>query len=137
MHTEKLSPRTIGKEISKGISIFFQTAIINYLRLHWRLSTILGTSNKSAWGNGFWYVKVCIFWKCVQYTIHWDKTKILKIFPSDKINATKNVLSFLSGAPTHHSFIFNLWFLYGLKHKVRVSKAVGGVSNFSIPFRFH
>ena len=44
---------------------------------------------KSVWSNVFWYVKVCIFWKCVQYTIHWDKAQMLKKFPSDKINGTK------------------------------------------------
>ena len=33
---------------------------------------------KSVWSNVFPYVKVCIFWKCIQYTIHWDKTQILK-----------------------------------------------------------
>ena len=26
----------------------------------------------------FWYIKVCLFWKCIQYTIHLDKTQILK-----------------------------------------------------------
>ena len=48
------------------------------LRIYWRLSTILETSNQSVWNNIFWYVKVCIFWKCIQYTIHWDKTLMLK-----------------------------------------------------------
>ena len=33
---------------------------------------------KSVWSNVFWYVKVCIFWKCIQYTIDWDKTQIFK-----------------------------------------------------------
>ena len=33
---------------------------------------------KGVWSNVFWYVKACIFWKCVQYTIHWDKTQMLK-----------------------------------------------------------
>ena len=63
--------------------------------MHWRLSTILGTSRESVWSNVFWYVKVCILWKCIQYTIHWDRTEILKKFPSDKINGTKNALFFL------------------------------------------
>ena len=35
---------------------------------------------KRVWSNVFWYVKVCIFWKCIQYTIHWDKTQMLKNF---------------------------------------------------------
>ena len=58
------------------------------LMIYWRLSTILKTSNKSVWSNAFWYVKVCIFWKCIQYTIHWDKMQMLKNFNSDKINGT-------------------------------------------------
>ena len=45
---------------------------------------------KSVWSYVFWYVKVCIFWKCIQYTIHWDKTQMLKKFPSDKMKSTKN-----------------------------------------------
>ena len=36
---------------------------------------------------------------------------MLKKFPSDKINGTKNALFFLSQAPIHHSFTFNLQFL--------------------------
>ena len=35
--------------------------------------------------------------------------------------------------PTHHSFTFNLRFSYELKHKVRLSKAWGGI----FPFRFY
>ena len=34
---------------------------------------------KSVWSNVFWYVKVCIFYKCIQQTIHWDKTNVKKI----------------------------------------------------------
>ena len=49
-----------------------------------------------------------------------------KKFSSDKINGTKNVLFFLSRAPTHHSSTFNLRLLYELKYKVRLSKTVRG-----------
>ena len=58
---------------------------------------------------------------------------MLKKFPSDKITGTKNAFFFLSRAPTHHSFTFNLRFLYELKHKVRLSKTVCGTFHF----RFH
>ena len=58
---------------------------------------------------------------------------MLKKIPSDKINGTKNALFFLSRAPTHHSFTFNLQFLYELKHKVRLSKTVCGI--FHLRFR--
>ena len=36
------------------------------------------------------------------------KQKCFKKFPLDKIDSTKNALSFLSRAPTHRSFIFDL-----------------------------
>ena len=41
---------------------------------------------------------------------------------------------FLSQAPTHHSFTFNLQFLYELKHKVCLSRTVCGI--FYFRFRF-
>ena len=65
----------------------------------------------------FLYVNVCIFWKWIQCSIHLDKTQMLKQLFSIKINGIKNTLFFLSGAPTHDSFTFNLRFLYVLKHK--------------------
>ena len=61
---------------------------------------------------------------------------MLKKIPSDKINGTKNALFFLSRAPTHHSFTFNLRFLYELKHKVRLSKTVCGIFHFRFRFVF-
>ena len=82
----------------------FNTTKNTSFKIHWRYSTI-ETSNKSVWSNVFWYVKVWINWKCVQYTIHWDKTQILKKIPLDKIYSTKNTLFFLLQSPTHHSFI--------------------------------
>ena len=106
------------------------------LRIHWRLLTTLKTSNKGAWSYVFWYVKVCIFWKYIQYTRHWDKTQILKNVPSDRINCTKNTVSFLSRAPTHYNFTFNLWFLYELKHKVRLFKTMCGIFHFRFRFLF-
>ena len=74
------------------------------LRTRWRHLTILKTSNKSVWSNVFRYVKVCISWRWIQYIIHWDKTQMLKKFPSDKISGLKNTLFFYSRAPTHDSF---------------------------------
>ena len=115
---------------------FKLTYTLSSLRIYWRLLMILKTSNKSVWRNDFWYLKVCIFWKCIRYTIHWDKTQMLKKFPSDKINGTKNALFFLLRAPTHHSFTFNLRFLYELKHNVRLSKTVCGIFHFQSRFLF-
>ena len=45
-------------------------------------------------------------------------------------NVTKNALFFLSRAPAHHSFTFNLQFLSELKHKVCLSKTVFGIFHF-------
>ena len=101
------------------------------LRIHWRLLKILRTSKKVCEVK-----KVRIFWKCIQYKIQWDKTKVLKKFASDKINGTKNALFFLLRAPTHHSFTFNLRFLYELKHKARLSKTVCGIFHFRFRFVF-
>ena len=39
----------------------------------------------SVWSNVFWYVKACIFWNCIQYTIHWNKTQMFEKSPSDKL----------------------------------------------------
>ena len=61
---------------------------------------------------------------------------MLKKFPSHKINGTKNSFFFLSRAPTHHNFMFNLQFLYELKHKVCLSKLCVGFFDV-VFFLFH
>ena len=48
------------------------------------------SKQKNVWNNVFWYLKVYIFWKCIQDTIHWDKTQILKKFLSDQIKSTNS-----------------------------------------------
>ena len=108
---------------------FIQFDDLNFQLLwtHWMLSTILKPSNKSVWSNAFWYVKVCIFWKCIQYI---EIKQIFKKFPSDKISRTKNTLFILSWAPTFHGFSFNLWFLYELKHKICLSKTLYWIFHF-------
>ena len=61
---------------------------------------------------------------------------MLRKFLSDKINGAKNALFFLSRAPSHHRFNFNLGFLYELKHKVRLSRTVCGILYFRFRFVF-
>ena len=61
---------------------------------------------------------------------------MLKKIPSDKMNGIKNALFFLSRAPTHHSFTFNLRFFYELKYKVRLSETVCGIFHFRFRFVF-
>ena len=92
----------------------------NKNKIHWRFSMMLICKKCKKYG------KVCVFWKCIQYTTHWDETQMLKKIPSNKINGTKNALFFLSQAPTHHGFTFNLRFLHELKHKVRLLKLCVG-----------
>ena len=79
----------LGKKMGVGV-----VGVDTPTHTMWRLSSILKTSNKSVWNNVFWYVKVHIFWKCIQYTMHWDKTQIFKKLLSDKINGTKNSFFF-------------------------------------------
>ena len=46
----------------------------------------------------FWCVTIHIFWKFIQYTIHWDKTQMLKTFPFNKINGVKIALFSLANS---------------------------------------
>ena len=77
------------------------------LEAYWFKDTLKAFDNfknkiNSVWSNVFWYVKVCNkLWKFIQYTIHWDKTQMLKKIPLDKINGTKNDFFFLLQSPTH------------------------------------
>ena len=54
--------------------------VYQWLKMHCRLSAIIKTSYKSEWSNVFWYVKVYIFSKVIQYTLQCDKTQMLKNF---------------------------------------------------------
>ena len=105
------------------------------LRIHWRLLKILKTSENVYEVHFYWYIKVYIFWNCIQYITHWDKTQILKKLPSDEINGTKNALSFLSRSPTHHNFILNLRFSYGLNTRfISLKLCVGFFISDSVSF---
>ena len=55
---------------------------------------------------------------------------MLKNFPSDKINVTKNALFVFSPAPTHHGCTLSSQFLYELKYIVHLSKIVCGIVYF-------
>ena len=90
---------------------------------------------QNVWSNVFWYVKVCIFWS--MYILYIEiKHKSLKKIPLGKINGTKNALCFLLRASTHHSFSFNLRFLFELKHKVCLSKSAWEIFHFRYRFVF-
>ena len=61
---------------------------------------------------------------------------MLKKFPSDKLNGTKNAPFFIPRDPTHHSFTFNLRFLCEMKHKVHLFKTVREMFHFRFCFVF-
>ena len=97
--------------------------------MHWRLSTILKTSKKC--------MKQCfLICKSMYNLLHWSKTQMLKIFPSDRTSGTKNALFYLSWASAHHSSTFNSRFLYQLRHKFFLSEIVGGICHFRFRFVF-
>ena len=77
-----------------------------FLRIQFVLKAFDDFKNKQkcVWSYDFWYAKVCIFLNCIQYTIHQDKTHILKKIPSNKINGTKNVLFFISRGLSHQFY---------------------------------
>ena len=60
------------------IYIYIYICLKGSLKIRCGLSTILKTSTKSVWSNIFWYAKVYIFWKFIEYTIHWDKNNFLR-----------------------------------------------------------
>ena len=110
-----------------------------FLKLKDKMKALDDVKNKqeSVWSNVFWCVKVCIFWKCIQYTIHWGKTQTLKRISFGQNKRYKNAPFFLLRAPTHRSFTFNLSFLYKLKYKARVSKTVSGIFEKKLPCSFN
>ena len=77
---------------------------------------------------------VYITWKFIKYTIHWDESRMLEKFISDKTNVTKIALLLLVSFTSFNSsqFYFNSQILNELKHKVCPSKTVWGFP-FSIP----
>ena len=67
--------------------------------------------------------------------MHLNKRQMSKKFPSGQDERYKKSF-FLLRVPTHHSFTFNLRFLYELKHKVRLSKTMYGVFHCRFHFFF-
>ena len=90
---------------------------------------------KSVWSNFFLTCISMYILKVCSMILHWDKTQMLKKFPSDEINGIKRDLFFWR-APTHHSFTFDLRFFYELNHKVRFSKTVCRIFHFRLRLVF-
>ena len=84
----------------------------------------------------FFDVLKFVFSECVFNALYMEINTNVETNPSNKINATKNALFFHSRAPTHHSFTFNLRYLYDPKHKIRLSKNVFEIFHFQFRFVF-
>ena len=92
-----------------------------YLYLHNRVKYTLKDTLKafedfknkqeSVGSNVFWDVKMRIFWKCIQYTIDWYKTQMLKKFPLGETNDTKisSLFSFASSNWSRFYFGFAIF----------------------------
>ena len=82
--------------VGRGVLFIFNLWLGPYSRgvtLKYRLTAFDSFNNKQTYKMfevmSFWYVKVYIFWNCIQYTIHWGIAQMLKRFLSDKINSYK------------------------------------------------
>ena len=91
------------------------------LRMHWSLLAIFD----------FWYAKVCILWKFFQYSIHWDKTDMLKIFFGQNKRYKKYPLfSFASSSSWRFSFLFAIFLQAKARCSLHLSKLCLGFSIF-------
>ena len=73
----------------------------------------------------------------IYYTLRRNlNVKKISFLQNKRYKKKKKTLIFLSRAPTHHSFTFNLRSLYELKHKVRFSKTASGIFHFWCRFVF-
>ena len=83
----------------------------------------------------FWHGKVYLFWKFIQYTIHWDKTQIFKKNLSDKTDLTK-MYSFLFRELQHITLLLLIRNSYTSWSTMFISLEVSWDFPFSIPFVF-
>ena len=105
---------------------FFTIFIFKLPCMYYYLNALYHTTDKCdvIYLHIFYHASAASFLKIARVfdTIFWGQNKWYK-----------NVLSFLWRGPTHHSFTFNLRFLYELKHKVCFSKT----EYVAFHFRFH
>ena len=106
------------------------------LRIHWILLTFLKISNKSVWGNVL-HVKVYIFWKFIQYTIHWGKNRMLKKISFEQNKRYKKCTLFSITSSNSSQLYFQFAILIQAEaHVVRLSKTVCGIFHFWFPVVF-
>ena len=106
------------------------------LMIHWRLLTILKAGKKSVWSNILLICKRLYILK--GYSIHYTlrQNANVKKLPFGQNKRYRKSLFFLSRAPFHHSFTFDLRFLYELKRKVSLTLCVGLIFHFRFRFAF-
>ena len=93
-----------------------QMAQILFKKCEWRsnINDILKAfddfekKQKSVWINVFWYIEVFIFWNCIQYTIYWSKTQMLKKISFGWIIQYKNCPFFSFVSSNSLQFCFSL-----------------------------
>ena len=124
-------PRNRRLKIEK----FIELTNCSFLRIHWRLSTILKTSKK-LYEVVLSGMQKYVYSESIFNTLYIEMIRNVKKIFSDKINSTKNALLFLWRALTHPSFTFPLSYFYELKYKVCLSKTVCGIFHFQFRFVF-
>ena len=73
--------RTVKNKIAKSIGLLYwakQLLILSSLKDTPKALDDFKNKQKSVWNHVLVKVKVTIFWNYTQYTIHWDKTPMLK-----------------------------------------------------------
>ena len=77
-----------------------------------------------------------VYYKSVFNTLYIEINHKFKKISLRQNKRYKNALFFLSRAPSHRSFTFNLRFLCELKHKIDLSKTMTGIFHFWFCFHF-
>ena len=116
-----------------NISFWWISSLSFYLRIHWRLSAILKTSNKSIWNDAFWYHKAYIFWKFSLYTIHWDKTTVNKNFLWTKCYKKCTLFPFRS---SNLPQFYHSWSMRFISSHVYVGFSIFNSTSFLLKFIF-
>ena len=92
------------------------------------------SKQNSVWSNVFWYVKVCIFWKCIQDTINWDKKQNVRKISLRQNKRYKKCPLFYFASSNSSQFYFEIAILIWAEGSF--SKTVYGIFHFWFRFVF-
>ena len=106
--------------------------ILNMSFEYFKFKYTLKSFNQFFYNNIFWHVNVYIFWKFVEYTLHWDKKQISK-----NISLGQNTLFFFRVIQLTRVYTFNLRDSYMSWNTRFVTVKLFVRFPFSIPFRFY